>query len=177
MKLEKPRDIYSSQLEDADNINSKLIAGFEAHKNRDDIKRSHYFEGRYENIYIDEDTIAALGQIKKMACELTAQITGLDAKKLKAGLWFNAMEPGHVTLPHRHDDDDEIMSAVYYIEVPMNSGRLILNESRFTITVEPEAGLFVLFPPDMVHEVSENRSNLRRLSLGINIGPANSQQA
>ena len=175
MKLEKHPDIYSAHLDGAEQINTELLSGFIKHKDSDQVRRSHYFEGRYENIYIDDRLIDAISRIKQAVRELVSEITGISPDKLKAGLWFNAMHPGHKTLAHRHDDDDEIMSAVYYVSVPENSGNLVLSDARFTTTVTPEAGLFVLFPPDMMHEVTENRSQDMRLSLGINIGPASTE--
>jgi len=172
MKLVKHPSIYSSRLDNAASINDKLLTGFMRHQDLESTGRSHYFEGRYENLYISDSEITELADIKKAVCERVAEITSIAADKLKAGLWFNAMQPGQRTLPHRHDDDDEIMSAVYYVDVPENSGKLVLTAGEFSTSVTPEAGLFVLFPPDIMHEVTENRSDRMRLSLGINIGPA-----
>lgn len=171
MTLVKHPNIYTSQLADAESVNRALISGFLQYRDSEASRHSHYFAGRHENIYIDDEHIPALRQVKQVVRALVAEITGMQAHQLKAGLWFNAMGPGHKTLPHRHDDDDEIMSAVYYVDVPENSGSLVLSEDRFSTRVTPEAGLFVLFPPDMMHEVTENLSQQLRLSLGINIGP------
>jgi hypothetical protein len=171
MKLVKHPTVYSCRLENAERINRALLDGFIRHRELDSTGRSHYFEGRYENIYIADEEVPELVEIKKAVRQLVAEISSIDADKLKAGLWFNAMEPGHRTLPHRHDDDDEIMSAVYYVETPMDSGKLVLTAGDFVTSVTPEAGLFVLFPPNMMHEVTTNNSNDMRLSLGINVGP------
>lgn len=171
MRINKTRDIYTAQLDDADIVNPALIDGFLAHREDDATRRSHFFNGRHENIYIDDDVIPQISRIKQAVCEGVAQITGRPANELKAGLWFNAMEPGHVTLPHRHDDDDEICSAVYYVDVPEHSGKLVLTQPQMSTTVTPRAGMFVFFPPDMVHEVTRNDSDHMRLSLGINVGP------
>lgn len=81
------------------------------------------------------------------------------------------MNPGDKTTLHQHDDDDELLSAVYYIKVPENSGTLILHKTPIKTQVTPQEGMFAFFPPDMPHEVTENMSNSARISLGINIGP------
>ena len=171
MPLIKHPAFYSAYLDDFKKINSALSNGYFSHANDENIKRSHYFEGRYENIYITKDDIPELNMILDAAIENASSILSLDKDNLKAGSWFNAMEPGHITLPHRHDDDDELLSAVYYISVPADSGILTLNYKQFATQVTPDAGMFVFFPPDISHEVSVNNSNEIRLSLGINIGP------
>ena len=171
MPLLKHPAFYSAFLDNFEQINKILSTGYFEHINDEDIKRSHFFEGRYENIYITKDTIIELDIILKAAIVHTASILNMPADKLKAGLWFNAMEAGNVTLAHRHDDDDELLSAVYYISVPENSGELILHYKPFATHVTPAEGMFVFFPPDIKHEVSRNNSQQTRLSLGINIGP------
>jgi len=171
MNLIKHPPFFSAYLDNFEQINSALVEGYFKHVDDDDIKRSHYFEGRYENIYITKEIIPELNTILDTVIEHAANILDLDKNNLKAGLWFNAMEPGNVTIAHRHDDDDELLSAVYYITVPENSGELILHYKHFTTQVTPAAGMFVFFPPDVSHEVSRNNSKETRLSLGINIGP------
>ncbi len=171
MKLVKPRDIYACKTDFPESFNQRILEGFIRHRDDEDLKRTHYFHGRHENIYIPDQRIPEIGEIKNTVRALVAEITGIAVDRLKAGLWFNAMDPGQVTTMHRHDDYDEIMSSVYYVDVPENSGEVVLTEGRFIPRVKPEAGLFVLFPPDMAHEVTENRSSRMRLSLGINIGP------
>jgi len=87
-----------------------------------------------------------------------------------AGFWLNEMEPGHVTLAHRHDEDDELLSGVYYIHVAENSGDLMLEQGGVTTRISPQAGMLVLFPPDVLHHVTENLSTETRLSIGMNFG-------
>lgn len=160
-------------LDDPADLNQALLQGYQAHKDDPDLRRSHQFEGRYENVYIPEDRIPAVRQVLEAAIAGTRVLLGTH-EPLRAGLWFNAMEPGHRTLMHRHDDDDELMSAVYYVQVPEHSGDLILEQNRRRLQVHPEAGKMVFFPPNLPHEVTLNESQGMRLSLGINIGPADS---
>ena len=84
------------------------------------------------------------------------------------------MNPGDKTTQHQHDDDDELLSAVYYVQVTDNSGTLQLGKGPILTQVTPQEGLFVFFPPNMPHEVTENLSEQCRVSLGINIGPVDS---
>lgn len=163
--------LYSRLLDKADDINSRLLSSFYKHLDDEDNKCTHFFDNRYENIYISSEKIPDKSLILDAAIETAGTILDMDISKLQAGLWFNAMQPGNSTTAHRHDDYDELLSAVYYVKVPENSGELILTVNNFTTHVTPREGMMVFFPADMIHQVTENKSNDMRLSLGINIGP------
>ena len=85
------------------------------------------------------------------------------------------MPPGSTTTLHSHGDYDELLSAVYYLQVPEDSGKLIIysttkNDNTEKIEITPHAGEFIFFAPDIRHEVSRNNSDEHRLSIGINFG-------
>jgi uncharacterized RmlC-like cupin family protein len=164
---------YSLQLEQAESLNQALLRGFGLSSADGSARRSHFYQGRYENVYIGSDKIPQIEQVLLQARVAAASILQMDVDMLKAGLWFNAMPPGSKTLKHAHDDDDELLSAVYYVTVPENSGHLVLYAGVFSTHVMPQPGMFVFFPPSVQHEVTENCSAELRLSLGINIGPVN----
>ena len=149
-------------------LNQALLEGFLGHKDDDDIKRTHLFNGRYENIYLTSEQIPELEQLVSEACEHASRITGVG--DLRAGHWFNYMPPGAVTTAHSHDDDDELLSAVYYISVPANSGQLVIHDNDKRHGITPREGMFVFFAPDVVHEVSRNLSTRDRLSIAFNFG-------
>ncbi len=149
-------------------LNEALLEGFLRHQHDAGVKRSHLFNGRYENIYLTCAHIPLLRDMLDEACEHASKILHTDG--LQAGCWFNHMPPGAVTTVHSHDDDDELLSAVYYVAVPENSGNLIIHQDCEQYIITPKQGLFVYFAPDVVHEVSENISNHERLSIGINFG-------
>jgi ectoine hydroxylase-related dioxygenase (phytanoyl-CoA dioxygenase family) len=86
------------------------------------------------------------------------------------GFWFNAMQPGDKTARHNHDEEDELLSCVYYITAPQQSGDLLLFDREETLRVTPEAGKLVLFSPKLAHAVDENRSDQQRLSVAFNFG-------
>lgn len=161
---------YVAKLDDAKRINEALIADFEALRNDPDLRRSHYFGGRYENIYIPRSRIPALAPVLNAAQVAAADYLRRSGDELSVGFWFNEMGPGHSTLPHRHDEDDELASCVYYISVPENSGELILRQGGLTTHVTPVEGEFVFFSPGIVHEVTDNKSQQTRLSVGMNFG-------
>jgi len=157
----------SIHLDNTSSINRDILNGFLS-MNEDQYQRmSHLIKGRYENIYINSDDISALQalliQIKR---EISSYIN-VQTESIKFGFWFNAMQPEQSTSRHCHDDFDEVLSGVYYIKVPENSGDLILYAND-TCTIKPEEGLLVLFSPALEHEVLKNESQEMRLSIGFN---------
>jgi len=163
-----PDNVHSAFSRQGDALNTALLQGFSDHQEDADVRRSHLFNGRYENIYLTAKHIPQIKDLLDEACEHASRILGDD--DLKAGCWFNHMPPGAVTTVHSHDDDDELLSAVYYISVADNSGKLIIHTNGGRHCITPRAGMFVFFKPDVVHEVSENMSAQDRLSIWINFG-------
>ena len=161
---------YVSALDDAGRINAALIAAFEALRDDPGLERSHYFGGRYENVYIPRSRIPAIAPVLSAAQTAAAAYLRRSGEPLSVGFWFNEMGPGHSTLPHSHDDDDELASCVYYVRVPDNSGELVLRQGILATHVTPVEGEFVFFSPKIVHEVTENKSQQVRLSVGMNFG-------
>lgn len=169
-ELNKIKYAHFAYLTAANELNDQILDGFGRYKDQPEIKKTHLFADRYENIYIDREQIPEIKQVIEQAIKYVAEILAIDAVKLQCGFWFNSMQPGDVTQPHTHDDDDELMSGVYYIEVPKNSGQLIIGVAGHHSVVEPEAGKYVFFKPNVIHEVTENLSAAHRLSIGMNFG-------
>ncbi|MCK5001852.1 MAG: hypothetical protein KAS57_02450 [Gammaproteobacteria bacterium] len=172
-KLTNQDDIYVVHSELLKKLNPVFSKGFFDHYQRDDVERTHLFNGRHENTYLNEQHIPELAQLKQEACKFANQILGTE--DIDMGYWFNHMPPGAVTTSHRHDDDDELLSAAYYISVPENSGDFIIKTSNIpeqgeTIRITPTEGSFLFFKPNMIHEVTENLSDQHRFSIGINFG-------
>jgi hypothetical protein len=153
-------------------LNPALCAAFLSCPEYAVLRRSHFFNGRYENIYIAADSLPGISALLAQARDYAAEITGITPARLRLGFWFNAMRPGDVTLPHAHDDDDELLSAAYYLQVPAHSGDLLIHEGERCERIAPQPGMFVFFAPQRLHEVTRNDSYEMRLSLGINFGLA-----
>ena len=151
-------------------INKKVAEQFELLTENDFKEQTHFFHGRYENIYLDVNKIPELKTIVNAALENAATILNIKQEKLVSGFWLNSMAAGDVTTAHTHDDDDELLSCVYYIRVPENSGDLIITDDNKKTTIKPEEGLFIFFSPDTLHEVSKNKSTESRLSIAFNFG-------
>ncbi len=149
-------------------MNPVLRARYAALKDHPDTRRTHSFYGRFENTYISRRQMPEMLQVVAVVEKAASSILG---QPVRCGYWFNDMGPGDRTSLHAHEEDDELLSAVYYVTVPENSGDLVLYSEPAAIRIRPEEGLLVLFPPDLEHEVEENRSGASRLSIAFNFGP------
>lgn len=161
---------YVAALADAEAVNRSIVDEYTGVRDDPGLVRTHFFGGRYENIYVPGERLPTLKPVLAAARRLAAGYLQQPHLDLSVGFWFNEMGPGHATLPHSHDDDDERVSGVYYISAPENSGDLILRQGVIEARVTPVAGQFVFFSPEVVHEVSENHSGQLRLSIGMNFG-------
>jgi len=168
--------LHTTLLSHFQELNRHLFEGLMRHIDDEDTRKTHHFFGRYENIYLSSEQIPHIDDILSSVIEIAAEILKRPSSELKAGLWFNVMNPGDKTTLHKHDDDDELLSAVYYIKVPENSGSLIIGKEPAFTKLTPQEGLLALFPPNMPHEVTENLSSDSRISLGINIGPLHPEE-
>lgn len=151
-------------------VNATILEKFELLAEEDFKEKTHLFNGRYENIYLEVNKIPELEIIINAAKEHAAKLLKLKKEKLASGFWLNEMKAGDVTTAHTHDDDDELLSCVYYIKVPDNSGNLIITTNDNKTTIKPEEGAFIFFSPATLHEVSENKSEASRLSIAFNFG-------
>lgn len=149
-------------------MNPILRERYAALKDHPDTRRTHNFHGRFENTYITRQQMPEIRQLVAVVEKAAASILG---QPVRCGYWFNDMGPGDRTSLHAHEENDELLSAVYYVTVPENSGDLLLHKDPAEIRIHPEEGMLVLFPPDLEHEVAENRSDSNRLSIAFNFGP------
>lgn len=150
-----------------------IVAGLLLLKDSKQARKSHFFGGRYENIYLPRESLPGLQVILDTALAHAVNLLRCMPSQLQMGFWFNFMQQGEKTLAHAHDDDDELLSATYYLQVPPQSGTLILNLPDGARHIEPVSGNFVYFHPTVVHEVTEHVAVIPRISLGMNFGPAN----
>ncbi len=164
--------VYFAEVPRAASLNTALIDAFARERDADHVRRTHMFDGRFENIYVSGQRLPELAPLSEFAVAAATQI--LQRSPLRYGFWFNEMAPGQGTSLHSHEEVDELLSAVYYIAVPEDSGRLILHDDEALVLVEPRPGLLVLFPPELPHEVEQNTGSGTRLSIAFNFGPPNS---
>lgn len=163
--------LHLIRLPDAERLNHQIFAGYAGLSAGDYSHRSHFIGGRFENLYLQGGQIPGLPEVLGFAEEAARGILGYPGP-LRCGFWLNAMGAGHTTSEHTHEENDEMLSAVYYVATPANSGDLILRDGPLIVRLTPSPGSFLFFPPDLPHWVEANQSPGLRLSVGINFGPA-----
>ena len=149
-------------------VNAAVWLRFDALRHDPELRRTHKLHGRYENIYIDFERIPELQPVVNGALVYAKQLLGRNS--IKYGFWFNDMGPGSLTTLHTHEENDELLSGVYYVNAPAYSGRLIIHRRGTPLTIEPKPGMFVFFAPELPHEVGTNQSDQHRLSVAFNFG-------
>jgi hypothetical protein len=159
---------------DAARLNNCLFDRFLALADTDRVRQTHHFAGRFENTYIDNADIPEIARITEIMRQQAAIHLGMPEDTLKTGFWFNAMQAGHRTVLHTHDENNELLSGVYYIRVPANSGELILHDRGKKVRLQPEEGKLIMFAPSVSHEVSVHQGSGLRLSVAMNVGPQGS---
>ena len=163
--------IHIGFMPDAAEVNRQIMEAYAQLREQDLLKRSHFFGGRYENLYIDRELIPAIARMLKQAEDYAKSLLQKTDEQLRSGFWINDMGPNEVTTEHDHDDYDEMLSGVYYVKVPKDSGELVIVDKHSRTLVTPQEGMFVFFAPDVLHSVSKNLSGERRISIGMNFGP------
>ena len=163
--------VHIGFMPDAAEINRKIMDTYLQLRIEDLKRRSHFSGGRYENLYLEREHIAAIGQVLAQAEHYAKNLLQQPDHALRSGFWINDMGPGEVTSEHDHDEYDELLSGVYYVQVPPESGELVIVDKYSRTLLTPQAGMFVFFAPNVRHSVSVNRSGERRVSIGMNFGP------
>jgi hypothetical protein len=163
--------LHGSMLPDAVAVNRGILDAFASLGEDDFTRRTHFFGGRFENLYLERERIPALAAVLNHAEACARQILEWGQEPLRSGFWLNAQGPGQSTSEHTHDELDELLSGVYYVRVPRESGDLVLRDGHFRVHVTPVAGMFLFFPPSLSHRVETNRSGEQRLSIAFNFGP------
>ncbi len=166
----------------ADAINGPLERAFSELSDSDFKRRSHFIGGRFENLYLNRERLPGMAEVLGFGLEQARALLSNPSanwlegpiaadQPLRIGFWINAMQPGQSTSRHSHEEHDELISGVYYVSAPADSGQILFHDPPFETRVRPQPGLLLLFAPGLEHSVEVNRSAAQRLSIAFNIGP------
>jgi len=165
--------VWTTHLNKIEELNIQLLSVANLYQQGTD-----YFN--INNVGIENLKLQVLPIIKNVAQEV-----GLPADRLLITGRQNPTLPGKNNSPHHHPDCP--LAVVYYIQVPENSGDILLHDPRGAITwqdpnartdvnwqsyrpyhkITPVPGMLLIFPGYVVHSVESNLSQLLRLSIAI----------
>ncbi len=151
-------------------LHAGILADLQTHLTAPETIKSHFFHGRYENIYMPAQKITGLASVLGFLQQQAANILETELQHLQLGFWFNIMHKGDITTLHSHDDHDELLSGTYYLQMPPGSGQLRIHQNDRVTTIDPVTGHYAFFHPGVEHEVTVHQPDVPRISLGFNLG-------
>ena len=99
--------------------------------------------------------------------------------------WVNVNGKGHSNNKHSHFTSDILISGVYYVKVPEDSGNIRFYDPRGELIhktldweyyhnyqyhyIKPKEGQMIFFPCWLEHEVEPNESDDERVSIAFNV--------
>lgn len=114
---------------------------------------------------------------------ITKEVERINPDVWIAGGWANVNPPGCANVRHNHAKS--VLSGVFYIRVPKDSGNLVLEDPRDAaqmlgglpdilldpVEIPPKEGVLLIFPAWLPHRVEKNRSSEDRISVAFNALP------
>ena len=108
-----------------------------------------------------------------------------DFQSFKIYSWVNVNKKGNSNRRHSHFTSDTLISGVYYVKVPKDSGRIRFYDPRPNINTAPDMKYYndgntyhwftpientlIMFPAWLEHDVEPNQSQEERISISFNI--------
>ena len=89
--------IYFGWMPNAAEINQKIMDGYLKLDEQDLLKRSHFFGGRHENLYLQRESIPAISKVLEQAECYASNLLNISDHTLRSGFWINDMGPNTVT--------------------------------------------------------------------------------
>jgi uncharacterized protein (TIGR02466 family) len=158
--------LWEIQVPDFEDLNQRLVA----------IAKN--VEGEHRYFETQQLAVQELKNITQVYMDEISTEKGWRSLKLKGRQ--NVIIPGGCDTPHNHPMS--ALTAVYYVEVPKNSGDILLHDPRGGIDyswwsynerrrpflrITPKAGTMLIFPGYLVHSVEANLSRAPRISIVI----------
>ena len=81
-------------------------------------------------------------------------------------LWANVNSKGDSNIRHNHWSKRNALSACYYVYLDDPSGAFVTTDTN--ITIQPKAGMLLIFPSELFHKVLPYEGNIR-ISIACNL--------
>lgn len=113
------------------------------------------------DVHVWPEASELLGRIRQRA-------EAIGAGALRVHAWANVMRKGAYVLAHRHGE--AVWSGVYYVDAGDGAGGGVqFAKGGASCTLEPQRGLLLIFPGDLLHDVGEYRGDGVRISVAFNL--------
>lgn len=187
--------IWRFEFSDYEALNAEILEHLERlgwdrldERQRAAVDASHSFS---EDRFVTVEEVPAIGIILEYfikGCNAIARERNWDIREQEVSLqnyWVHATPPGEIT--QHHDHKPGVLSGVYYVDKPENSGDLVFVDvnpyhayrpavlpgtsdpiSRPEITMPADNGTMLVFPSWLPHRVPRNDSDRRRVSVSFN---------
>ena len=124
---------------------------------------------------VDDILIPLFNQISDIAYTNCKEIVGLTELQL-GYYWININGNGSYNEKHHHmgikpnSKKQSILSGVFFLNIPDgDSGNIVFSvKDKSEVSIKPENGDLLLFPPAMIHRVESNNTNEERISIAFN---------
>lgn len=121
----------------------------------------------------------------KEKLDFIAVSIGGSTKLILQDAWINISEKSSYNRPHVHPNS--ALSGVFYINTDEASGKIVFNNAHSSaarhygdpfyysdlfynhITYTPKNGMLLVFPSWVEHEVEQNQSDIKRISISFNV--------
>ena len=164
---------------EADEKCKNLLNEFQTNQRK--INKSHKIAGRWENQYLQVDSVPSarfpmrtardLGKIKLGISSMILFDSPPGSPTSNPPFWFNVAGIGESTGLHDHAQLS-VLSGVFYLQAEEGCGDLYFKkEGEMDLTIKPQVGKLVVFPPYLRHGVHPNKSSKSRISFAFNLFP------
>ena len=190
-----PTPIWRFEFSDFEPVNAAILEELEQigwdkldDRQRAIVHPSHTFS---EDRFVSLEEIPSIRVVLDFfvsACKAIARERNWDMREHEVSLrnfWVHATPPGELTQIHDHKPD--ILSGVYYVDKPEDSGDLVFQDvnpyheftprplpgktdpnNRPEYTLKADDGTMLVFPGWLPHKIPRNNSSRRRVSVSFN---------
>ncbi|WP_309736070.1 TIGR02466 family protein [Chamaesiphon sp. OTE_75_metabat_556] len=188
-----PTSVWNFEIDNYQQLNALLLQEIAAEYQRDRVgeKWSNVLGWHSVNNLHDRQSFGEFTQIINENVSEVTKFLRWDLQQFSINIttcW--AIVNGKFALNSMHNHPNSILSGVYYLQAPAQSGSIFFTDPRpgsqmlippveefnlWTfpkISYKPHAGMMLLFPSWLLHGVEMNMSDEVRISLSFNIGMA-----
>jgi hypothetical protein len=114
----------------------------------------------------ESDFVELKTQIDSHINTYGSTILNSNYKKNICDSWGSLQHPGDICKIHNHAPS--VISGIVYLNTTINSGKIIFGSISKTIEFTPTIGQIFIFPGNLAHRVTVNKSQINRYAIAFN---------